>query len=204
MQEFKPTHIYKGKQERFFGKPCQVESFRQGKPVTADVSFEDGQVARYVDGARLEPLPVFKPTHMYIGNAAGYKGRPCFVEKDDGALMFTTIKFADGKYLYPLRDKIIPLDEIIESGGSIYHKPKESDDRNFKPDHYHSGGIDAWTYIEANLNPQMAIGFHLGNVLKYVARHEKKNGLEDLKKAQDSLKEAIRLYEKSSVQPDKS
>ena len=46
------------------------------------------------------------------------------------------------------------------------------------PSHYTFGGIEVIDAIEA-----WQLGFHAGNVIKYVARHEHKNGLEDLRKA---------------------
>ncbi len=47
-----------------------------------------------------------------------------------------------------------------------------------KPPHYIGVGIEAIDVIEG-----FDLNFHLGNVLKYILRHKKKNGLEDLQKA---------------------
>lgn len=62
------------------------------------------------------------------------------------------------------------------------------------PNHY--GGEDdsfeAIKVIEA-----WELGFHLGNALKYIRRHNSKNGLEDLKKAQWYLDRYIRKQENS-------
>ena len=46
------------------------------------------------------------------------------------------------------------------------------------PDHYAQQGIEPIEYIEAN-----NLNFSEGNVVKYVTRHRKKNGKEDLLKA---------------------
>ncbi len=47
------------------------------------------------------------------------------------------------------------------------------------PPHYKTGGIETIDFIEAK-----GLGFHLGNVVKYVTRADHKgNRLEDLKKA---------------------
>lgn len=65
------------------------------------------------------------------------------------------------------------------------------------PPHYTDGGIDTITYIEAK-----RLGYHLGNVVKYVSRAGKKGtnaGLEDLKKAQWYLSRAIEKNEFSPV-----
>ena len=44
--------------------------------------------------------------------------------------------------------------------------------------HYRAGGIQPVQYIEAN-----GLGFLEGNVIKYVTRHRRKGGAEDLRKA---------------------
>lgn len=132
----------------------------------------------------------FIPEYTYMGSAPGRRGMECMYIGEGQSDDYVDIKFKDGDSYANVPKHVL----------RVLSKPEVATDRNFKPDHYHSGGIDPWQFIEANLNKQQAIGFHLGNTLKYVARHEKKNGLEDLKKAQDSLKEAIRLYEKQGEQ----
>lgn len=194
------THIYKGKQERFYNKPC-IATSAYGS--CTDVIFEDGQVARGVYTAHLEEIKkLFKPTHRYIGTSLVNNSRDCIITEDTDPDGFITIQFEDGSELYPHKRNVVTLKEA-EDPERLPVLTVMPEDRNYKPEHYHSGGIDPWKFIEANLNPQQAVGFHLGNVLKYVARHEKKNGLEDLKKAQDSLKEAIRLYEAGTIRTDK-
>jgi hypothetical protein len=60
------------------------------------------------------------------------------------------------------------------------------------PEHYKTGGIETIDFIEAK-----SLGYHLGNVVKYVTRADHKgNRLEDLKKAQWYLKRAISNLEK--------
>lgn len=55
------------------------------------------------------------------------------------------------------------------------------------PAHYKAGGIETIDFIEAK-----TLGYHLGNVVKYVSRADHKgNKLEDLKKAQWYLARAI-------------
>jgi len=59
------------------------------------------------------------------------------------------------------------------------------------PPHYKAGGIETIDFIEAK-----ALGYHLGNVVKYVSRADHKgNKLEDLKKAQWYLSRAIEKLE---------
>lgn len=56
--------------------------------------------------------------------------------------------------------------------------------------HYKQCGIEPIQYIEAN-----NIGFHAGNVIKYVTRADSKDGIEDLKKARWYLDRLIELKE---------
>ncbi len=61
------------------------------------------------------------------------------------------------------------------------------------PDYYKRGGIEAIDAIEA-----WELGFHLGNVVKYIARsgHKTKDGLRDLKKAAWYLSREIERMER--------
>ena len=55
------------------------------------------------------------------------------------------------------------------------------------PPHYKAGGMETIDFIEAK-----KLGYHLGNVVKYITRADHKgNKLEDLKKAQWYLSRAI-------------
>jgi hypothetical protein len=60
------------------------------------------------------------------------------------------------------------------------------------PSHYNSGKIEVIAFLE-----DQKLGFHAGNVVKYVCRAPHKNGLEDLKKAQWYLNRLISILEKS-------
>ena len=61
------------------------------------------------------------------------------------------------------------------------------------PDYYKRGGIEAIDAIEA-----WELGFHLGNVVKYIARagRKTKDGLRDLKKAEWYLSREIKRRER--------
>jgi len=62
------------------------------------------------------------------------------------------------------------------------------------PPHYTTGGIETIDFIEAK-----QLGYHLGNVVKYITRADHKgNKLEDLKKAQWYLSRAIENEEKNN------
>lgn len=54
------------------------------------------------------------------------------------------------------------------------------------PPHYKAGGIETIDFIEAK-----QLGYHLGNVIKYITRAPYKGGMQDLLKAQWYLNRAI-------------
>ena len=54
-----------------------------------------------------------------------------------------------------------------------------------KPSHYH--GMESIDALRNFMTPEQLKGFYLGNALKYQLRFQKKNGLEDLKKARKNL-----------------
>ena len=61
------------------------------------------------------------------------------------------------------------------------------------PAYYKTGGVEAIDAIEA-----WGLGFHLGNVVKYIARagHKTKDSLRDLKKAEWYLSREIERMER--------
>lgn len=60
-----------------------------------------------------------------------------------------------------------------------------------RPEHYKVGGIEPIDYIKAKLSVEAYKGFLLGNVIKYISRHEHKGGEEDLRKAEYYLSRLI-------------
>lgn len=56
------------------------------------------------------------------------------------------------------------------------------------PSHYKHGGLETIDVIEA-----WKLGFHEGNIIKYLSRWKKKNGVQDLKKAMWYLQRLIDL-----------
>lgn len=75
---------------------------------------------------------------------------------------------------------------------------KELDNVN-KPQHYAMEGLgnyEAKDVIVSVLGLEGAFQFYMGNVIKYVLRYKKKNGVEDLKKARVYLNWAIDIQEK--------
>ena len=58
------------------------------------------------------------------------------------------------------------------------------------PSHY-MGKVEVIDYIEDKLTKSQFEGYLLGNVIKYLSRYQKKNGIEDLKKGQWYLNKLI-------------
>ena len=81
-----------------------------------------------------------------------------------------------------------PREEI-----KIYEQvQKMTDEKVNHPEHYTTGGIETWDFIEAK-----GLNYNLGNVVKYIARSEHKgNTYTDLQKAMAYLQREIDLYEK--------
>jgi len=74
------------------------------------------------------------------------------------------------------------------------HAGRKPDQVNH-PTHYTQGGIETIDFIEAK-----DLGFHLGNVVKYVTRWKLKGKIEDLKKARWYLDRFIQNNEDKSAQ----
>ena len=76
--------------------------------------------------------------------------------------------------------------EQVREMGVVVVEESKPDPVNHPP-HYKTGGMETIDFIEAK-----DLGYHLGNVIKYVTRAKHKgNELEDLKKAQWYLERAI-------------
>ena len=60
--------------------------------------------------------------------------------------------------------------------------------RKYNPSHYQGRyGMESIDALRNFMTDEQLKGFYLGNALKYLLRHQKKNGLEDLKKARKNL-----------------
>ena len=70
---------------------------------------------------------------------------------------------------------------------------KGSDNVNH-PIHY-MGKVEVIDYIEDKRTPEQFEGYLVGNVMKYMSRYQKKNGLEDLKKGSWYLNKLINTLE---------
>lgn len=64
-----------------------------------------------------------------------------------------------------------------------------------RPKHYHRNGIDVIQFSKLQFAKEELKGFIRINILKYVTRYDRKNGMDDLKKAADYLNMLIELEE---------
>ena len=86
-----------------------------------------------------------------------------------------------------------PTDDCMNYCAAEPSKP----DAVHQPSHY-TGGIECIDYLRDKLTPDEFIGFCMGNVLKYSSRWRKKDGVQDLKKAEVYLGWAIQAAEKAA------
>lgn len=63
------------------------------------------------------------------------------------------------------------------------------------PAHYHKNGIDVIGFSELQFDAAELKGFYRINILKYVTRYDRKNGIEDLRKAAFYLNKLIEAEE---------
>lgn len=98
--------------------------------------------------------------------------------------------------VYQRKAKMKSAASKTKSQGSVRQKPSAVAptlvDKINHPSHYKVGGIETIDFIEAK-----DLGYHLGNVVKYISRADHKdNKLENLKKAQWYLNRAVSNLEK--------
>lgn len=79
--------------------------------------------------------------------------------------------------------------------GALPQQEEERKDMVNHPSHY-GGGIEVIDYIRDKLTPEGFTEYCCGNVLKYISRWRKKDGVQDLKKAQVYLEWMIESAEK--------
>lgn len=72
----------------------------------------------------------------------------------------------------------------------------EANARQVGGDHYKTGGEEHWDMVA-----RFQLDYFQGQITKYVMRWKKKNGLQDLKKAQHFLQKYLELVE-AGIIPD--
>lgn len=103
--------------------------------------------------------------------------------KDDGMCMQKGCEYSAAKNS--------PFCEILHHNDPPAELPGSSLNANTKQigGTYYQTPIQPWDFIVAN-----DLGFLEGNAIKYIARHRKKNGREDLEKAIHYLQKALEVF----------
>ncbi len=94
----------------------------------------------------------------------------------------------------------VPTPPIILEHGFINAKEdfkpsQRADDVQYGGDHYKEMGVQPWAAMESWMSREAFMGFLRGNAIKYLARTEKKGGIEDLKKARHYLDKLVEVAE---------
>lgn len=90
----------------------------------------------------------------------------------------------------------IPNDSCAWCYGNFKAEANESDPVN-NPAHYQSeSGIECIDAIRAALTPEEFRGYCKGNIFKYLWRHDRKNGAEDVRKSRWYLERLTKELEK--------
>lgn len=92
---------------------------------------------------------------------------------------------------------------MVEDYNCCYFTLRIEDNAAEKPDavnhpNHYAGKVEVIEYIRDKLTPEEFVGYCCGNVLKYVSRWRKKDGVQDLKKAEVYLKWMIESAEKET------
>jgi len=65
--------------------------------------------------------------------------------------------------------------------------------------HYADSGLHPWDAMRAWMPPDQLRGFLRGNVIKYVARYDRKGGVADLEKAAHYLAELVAMEKEAAA-----
>jgi len=69
----------------------------------------------------------------------------------------------------------------------------KANDQQYGGDHYVNMGVQPWKAMESWMSTEAFAGFLRGNAIKYLARADKKGGIEDLKKARHYLDKLLEV-----------
>ena len=95
-----------------------------------------------------------------------------------------------------------PVDEYDFVRNIKEEKHKNEPDLVNHPSHYETGKFECIDVMEEALGRDVVKGFCIGNAFKYLYRAKRKNGLEDLKKAQWYLNRVISMEEEDATKED--
>ena len=149
------------------------------------------------------------------GVAYKMEGKMWKVKYHDGTFTYTTDSAFKNHFVIPELevnfddskcDGVEP--KTIEELFGEYEQTNDSKSDGVEPktdlidnqEHYTNNGIQPIEIMKANMTKEQYYGFLYGNLQKYISRHEKKNKLEDLKKAKTYLTWMIEEWENGRKQ----
>jgi hypothetical protein len=74
-----------------------------------------------------------------------------------------------------------------------FQASNQANAQQYGGDHYVNMGVQPWKAMEAWMSTEAFAGFLRGNAIKYLARADKKGGVEDLKKARHYLDKLLEV-----------
>lgn len=120
------------------------------------------------------------------GVAYKMEGKMWKVKYHDGTHTYTTESAFKNHFVLPELEIEFEDDSKCDGVGperEVYFESDLIDNQ----EHYTNNGIQPIEIMKANMTKEQYYGFLYGNLQKYISRHEKKNKLEDLKKAKTYL-----------------
>ena len=121
-------------------------------------------------------------TKFKIGDKVRVLSNEVNAEKDDGNLFrkgdigiitecdcYSSVRISNTPYSWIDVESL----ELVEEENNLI----------LNQDHYTENGIQPFDIMKANFTKEQWYGFLFGNAQKYITRHERKNKVEDLKKA---------------------
>lgn len=78
-------------------------------------------------------------------------------------------------------------------GKQRFRESNNANAQQYGGDHYVNLGVQPWSAMESWMTPEAFAGFLRGNAIKYLARADKKGGVEDLKKARHYLDKLLEV-----------
>lgn len=75
-----------------------------------------------------------------------------------------------------------------------------ADQKQIGGSHYQELDIQPWDFMQSCMSHEQFVGFLRGNVIKYIARAEKKGGLEDYRKAMHYLEKLTEVLEQQKTE----
>lgn len=130
------------------------------------------------------------------GSCAGIKCDDCPFSHDSSTLIINTCAdlYATGSSVVAATDEKLLQSannflEMCRETGALIGEGTVAGDKIKSPSHYKLEGLNCETIdvVKARLGKEGFKAFCIGNVIKYVLRAEKKNGLEDYKKSRQYL-----------------